>query len=150
MYRDCKARPHRQSWKRVPYEKSERQTSSWVLQGYVFRRPFNDFGNSTGNFHWYKEISAIRYKIRPGDTVMGLAKFFRVTPSVNSKSTDVWTELDKYEQWPSCKQEYGSPRFGQVQFDGAPEVPKPNTVEECSHRFAKIQRPVEQCKAQTW
>jgi len=45
-----------------------------------FVAPSNDFGNSTGDFHWYKEISAIRYKIRPGDTVMGLAKFFKVTP----------------------------------------------------------------------
>jgi hypothetical protein len=45
-----------------------------------FVAPSNDFGNSTGDFHWYKEISAIRYKIRPGDTVAGLAKFFRVTP----------------------------------------------------------------------
>jgi hypothetical protein len=45
-----------------------------------FVAPSNDFGNSTGDFHWYKEISAIRYKIRPGDTITGLAKFFRVTP----------------------------------------------------------------------
>jgi hypothetical protein len=45
-----------------------------------FVAPSNDFGNSTGDFHWYKEISAIRYKIRPGDTVTGLAKFFRVAP----------------------------------------------------------------------
>ena len=45
-----------------------------------FVAPSNDFGNTTGDFHWYKEISGIRYKIRPGDTVIGLAKFFRVTP----------------------------------------------------------------------
>ena len=45
-----------------------------------FVAPSNDFGNSTGDFHWYKEISAIRYRTRPGDTVRSLAKFFRVTP----------------------------------------------------------------------
>ena len=45
-----------------------------------FVAPSNDFGNSTGDFHWYKEISGIRYKIRSGDTVTGIAKFFRVTP----------------------------------------------------------------------
>lgn len=45
-----------------------------------FVAPSNDFGNSTGDFHWYKEISAIRYKIRPGDTIGALAKFFHVTP----------------------------------------------------------------------
>ena len=47
-----------------------------------FVAPSNDFGNSSGDFHWYKEISAVRYKIRSGDTVLGLAKFFRVTPKV--------------------------------------------------------------------
>lgn len=47
-----------------------------------FVAPTNDFGNSTGDFHWYKEISAIRYRTRPGDKVSALAKFFHVTPSV--------------------------------------------------------------------
>jgi hypothetical protein len=47
-----------------------------------FVAPSNNFGNSTGDFHWYKEISAIRYRIRPGDTVTGLAKFFHVLPGV--------------------------------------------------------------------
>ena len=47
-----------------------------------FVAPSNDFGNSTGDFHWYKEISAIRYRIRPGDSLAGLAKFFHVRPSV--------------------------------------------------------------------
>ena len=47
-----------------------------------FVAPSNDFGNTTGDFHWYKEISSIRYKTRPGDTIAGLAKFFRVTPAV--------------------------------------------------------------------
>jgi hypothetical protein len=51
-----------------------------------FVAPTNDFGNSSGDFHWYKEISAIQYKIRPGDTVVGLAKFFRVTPQVILKA----------------------------------------------------------------
>lgn len=44
-----------------------------------FVAPSNNFGNSTGDFHWYKEISAIQYKIRPGDTVSGLARFFQVS-----------------------------------------------------------------------
>ena len=45
-----------------------------------FVAPTNDFGNSTGDFHWYKEISSIRYRIRPGDKLNSLAKFFHVTP----------------------------------------------------------------------
>jgi len=47
-----------------------------------FVAPTNNFGNSSGDFHWYKEISGIRYKIRPGDTVPALSKFFRVRQSV--------------------------------------------------------------------
>jgi hypothetical protein len=44
-----------------------------------FVAPSNDFGNSTGDFHWYKEISSIQYRIRPGDRVASLARFFHVT-----------------------------------------------------------------------
>ncbi len=47
-----------------------------------FVAPSNNFGNSTGDFHWYKEISGIRYRTRPGDTVPAIAKFFHVTPTV--------------------------------------------------------------------
>jgi hypothetical protein len=42
----------------------------------AFVAPHNDFGNSTGDFHWYKQISGIRYRTRPGDTVETLARFF--------------------------------------------------------------------------
>jgi len=44
--------------------------------------PSNDFGNSSGDFHWYRQTSAVEYRVRPGDTVYGLAKFFRVSQSV--------------------------------------------------------------------
>jgi len=47
-----------------------------------FVAPSNDFGNSMGDFHWYKEMSAIRYRTRHGDSVSALSKFFHVTPSV--------------------------------------------------------------------
>jgi len=46
-----------------------------------FVAPSNDFGNSTGDFHWYKEISSIRYRIRPGDTAQALGRFFHVPPT---------------------------------------------------------------------
>jgi hypothetical protein len=46
-----------------------------------FVAPSNDFGNSTGDFHWYKEIRAVRYKTRVGDTAEALAKFFHVKKS---------------------------------------------------------------------
>lgn len=33
-----------------------------------------------GDFHWYKQHKAVRYRIRAGDTISGLARFFKVTP----------------------------------------------------------------------
>jgi hypothetical protein len=47
-----------------------------------FVAPSNDFGNSTGDFHWYVQNQACRYRIRAGDTVAKLARFFRVKPQV--------------------------------------------------------------------
>ena len=52
-----------------------------------FVAPSNDFGNSTGDFHWYVQNQAVRYKIRPGDTVAKLARFFRVKPAVIIEAT---------------------------------------------------------------
>jgi hypothetical protein len=52
-----------------------------------FVAPSNDFGNSTGDFHWYVQNQAVRYKIRPGDTVAKLARFFRVKPTVIIEAT---------------------------------------------------------------
>lgn len=52
-----------------------------------FVAPTNDFGNSTGDFHWYVQMGSIRYKTRPGDTVEGLAKLFHVKADVIRKAT---------------------------------------------------------------
>jgi len=51
-----------------------------------FVAPTNIYGNSTGDFHWYRQNRAVRYKIKTGDTVAGLAKFFKVTPYVIRKA----------------------------------------------------------------
>ena len=51
-----------------------------------FVAPSNDFGNTTGDFHWYKEIRAIKYKIRRGDRLTALARFFKVTPMTIRKA----------------------------------------------------------------
>ena len=56
-----------------------------------FVAPHNDFGNSTGDFHFLKQVGSVRYKIRPGDTVRGVAKFFRVKPSVVLEAARVST-----------------------------------------------------------
>ena len=46
-----------------------------------FVAPSNDFGNSTGDFHFLKQIGGVRYRTNPGDTVLGLAAFFKVHPA---------------------------------------------------------------------
>ena len=51
-----------------------------------FVAPTNDFGNFTGDFHFLKQVGSVRYKVRPGDTVKGLAKFFRVKEEVILKA----------------------------------------------------------------
>ena len=51
-----------------------------------FVAPTNIYGNSTGDFHWYRQNKAVRYRIKTGDTVAGLARFFKVTPYVIRKS----------------------------------------------------------------
>lgn len=48
--------------------------------------PSNDFGNNYGDFHFLKNVGSVRYKIRAGDTVKGLAKFFHVKPEVIQKA----------------------------------------------------------------
>ena len=52
----------------------------------AFVAPSNVYGNSTGDFHWYRQNKAVRYRIKAGDTVAGLARFFKVTPYVIRKS----------------------------------------------------------------
>lgn len=51
-----------------------------------FVAPTNDFGNATGDFHWYVQMGSIRYKTVTGDTVEGLAKLFHVKPDVIRKA----------------------------------------------------------------
>lgn len=41
-----------------------------------------NFVAKEGDFHWYRQTDAVRYRTRAGDTVTGLAKFFRVKPEV--------------------------------------------------------------------
>lgn len=48
--------------------------------------PTNDFGNATGDFHFLANVGSVRYRIRGGDTVKGLAKFFHVRPDVIQKA----------------------------------------------------------------
>jgi len=37
---------------------------------------------NTADFHFYRQVQSVRYKIAAGDTVAGLAKYFKVSPSV--------------------------------------------------------------------
>jgi hypothetical protein len=47
-----------------------------------FVAPTNDFGNSTGDFHWYVQMGGVRYRTVLGDTVEKVAKLFHVRPVV--------------------------------------------------------------------
>ena len=47
-----------------------------------FVAPSNSVGNTYGDFHWISQNNSVRYRIRPGDDVPSLARFFHVRPSV--------------------------------------------------------------------
>jgi len=47
-----------------------------------FVAPLNDDHDSYGDFHFYKQIGSVRYRLEKGDTVHSLSKFFRVKPNV--------------------------------------------------------------------
>ena len=44
----------------------------------MFVAPSNKFGNSNGDFHFYKQHNEIEYKIKPGDTYKKIAGFFKI------------------------------------------------------------------------
>jgi hypothetical protein len=47
-----------------------------------FVAPENDEGDLRGDFHFYKQIGSVRYKVKNGDTVASIAKFFRVPQKI--------------------------------------------------------------------
>ena len=47
----------------------------------MFVAPTNKFGNSNGDFHFYKQHNEVEYKIKPGDTYKKIAGFFKVPES---------------------------------------------------------------------
>ena len=40
--------------------------------------PTNKFGNSTGDFHFYKQHGYVYYKVQNGDTCRSIAEFFKI------------------------------------------------------------------------
>jgi hypothetical protein len=52
----------------------------------AFVAPTNIYGNYTGDFHWYRQNKALVYRIKKGDTVAGIARFFKVTPYIVRKA----------------------------------------------------------------
>lgn len=47
-----------------------------------FVAPINDDHDPYGDFHFYKQVGSVRYRLEKGDTVQKLAKFFRVKSQV--------------------------------------------------------------------
>ena len=48
---------------------------------FLFVAPKNKYGNSTGDFHWYKQHGLVNYKVKSGDTMTSIARFFKVPVS---------------------------------------------------------------------
>lgn len=44
----------------------------------MFVAPTNDFSNSTGDFHFYKQHGYVKHTVKSGDTYKSLAAFFKV------------------------------------------------------------------------
>lgn len=59
----------------VPCKKGSYKVMSFVA-------PQNTIGDIQGDFHFYKQVGSVRYQLQVGDTIKGLAKFFRVKISV--------------------------------------------------------------------
>jgi hypothetical protein len=55
----------------------------------MFVAPTNDYGQSTGDFHFYKQHHLVKYRCKSGDTVSSLAKFFEVTENAIRKGGTV-------------------------------------------------------------
>jgi hypothetical protein len=51
----------------------------YKVMGFV--APTNIYGDPTGDFHWYRQNKSVRYRVRPGDTLLGISRFFRVSPA---------------------------------------------------------------------
>lgn len=64
-----------------------------------------------GDFHFYKQVKGVKYKIKSGDSVKSISKFFRVRPSVIQKHSPITpgkTITFKVNLW-AHKQGWGSP-----------------------------------------
>jgi len=55
----------------------------------AFVAPKNTAGEVYGDFHFYKQVGSVKYQLQRGDTVLKLAKFFRVKPNVIKEALHV-------------------------------------------------------------
>lgn len=76
-FRNCKGIAKRvlEDYKGLAYRISKPGTR--CRPGYY--KVMNFVSPNGGDFHWYRETRLVVYRVRPGDTVSSLAKFFRVT-----------------------------------------------------------------------
>lgn len=48
-----------------------------------------NFVSPQGDFHFYKQVKGVKYKVKPGDTCAKIAKFLRVTQATVKKAGDM-------------------------------------------------------------
>lgn len=80
-YKHCKDLPRRvlndnpgKVYKTTPGKKCKKKFYKIMM----FVAPTNNFGNSYGDFHFYKQHSRVKYLVKPGDTRTSIAKFFKI------------------------------------------------------------------------
>ena len=52
----------------------------------MFVAPRNIYNEPTGDFHFYKQHSRVEYRVKPGETVKSIAKFFKIPPKEIAKA----------------------------------------------------------------
>lgn len=68
----------------------------------MFVAPKNDYGNSNGDFHFYKQHGVVDYKVKRGDTYKSIAGFFKI-PIIRVQRAKTRTEGNKFVKEPKLQ-----------------------------------------------
>ena len=83
MYKTCgnlKERVVSDNPKKVYSQDAKKPCRRGFYKIMMFVAPKNNYGSSYGDFHFYKHHGRAEYRIKSGDTVSSVAKFFGVSP----------------------------------------------------------------------
>lgn len=71
--------------------KSKEKCKKGYYKIMMFVAPSNVFGDSTGDFHFYKQHQNVEYKVKPGETAKSIADFFKIPVKEVLKSGPIRT-----------------------------------------------------------